>query len=54
MLSWSAEVAGCTESSGCHVWLPHADFVRLHRSNLWLSLRSAERARPTACCLVRL
>ena len=47
-----AEVSGRTEPSRRHVRLPDADAVWLHRSNLRLSLRSAQRARPTPCCLV--
>jgi len=47
-----AEVSGRTESSGRHVRLPDADSVWLHRSNLRLSLWSAQRAWPTPCCLV--
>lgn len=47
-----AEVSGRTESSGCHVRLPDADSLWLHCSDIRLSLWSAQRARPTPCCLV--
>jgi len=48
-----AEISRGNESSGRDVWLPDAHAVWIHRSNLRLPLRSAERARPAACCLVR-